>query len=109
MAKTISFEYQGVDYTLEFNRRTVSNLELAGFNPEKASSMLATSVPMLFEGSFKMHHPHVKHGVVMDIFKMMPDKVKLLDRLIEMYNDALNTMLADPDESEGNVNWTSNW
>lgn len=32
MAKTLGFTYKGVDYTLEFTRKTVSRMEQDGFS-----------------------------------------------------------------------------
>ena len=47
------------EYTLEFNRRTVSKTEQAGFDLSKAESAPMTMVYLLFWGAFLMHHPHM--------------------------------------------------
>lgn len=53
----MKFEYNGKEYTLEFNRATVTMAERAGFTMEDLDSKMMTRVPELFYYAFKMHHP----------------------------------------------------
>ena len=44
-----------------------------------------------------------------EIFSKMSDKENLIAKLAEMYNEPIMTLLDEPSEKEGNVNWTVNW
>ena len=55
----MKFEYKGKEYTLEFNRATVTMAERAGFTMEDFDQKLMTRIPELFYYAFKMHHPEV--------------------------------------------------
>ena len=50
---------EGREYTLEFNRRTVAKTEQAGLDVNQLESKSMTMIPLLFWGSFIMHHPHM--------------------------------------------------
>ena len=63
-------------------------------------------VPQLFAGAFKAHHRKVKPDTVENLFKETTDKEKLLELLIEMYNDAESALMEEPDEDAAkNVSW----
>lgn len=49
----------GREYTLEFSRKTVAKTEQAGFDVNGLESKSMTMIPLLFWGSFLMHHPHM--------------------------------------------------
>ena len=53
-AKQIVVTYEGRDYTLEFNRRTVKAMESSGFKVD--TDLPLTMVLDLFRGAFQMHH-----------------------------------------------------
>ena len=52
MAKTINFNFEGEDYTLEFTRSSVATLEKQGFNIGDISDKPLTTLPTLFAGAF---------------------------------------------------------
>ena len=58
MAKKIVITHDGKDYTLEFNRRTVRQMEANGFvvNTDKPMTMVLD----LFHGAFAMHHRNIQ-------------------------------------------------
>ena len=60
MAKTINFTYEGKDYTLEFTRRTIRQMEDEGFVARNIDDRPMTLLPALFAGAFKAHHRFVK-------------------------------------------------
>jgi len=109
MAKTLTFEFEGQAYTLEYTRRTVSEMERDGFIAADIDRMPMTLLPKLFGGAFLAHHRFVKKEVIQKIYDSMRDKTELIGKLAEMYNEPLNALVADPEESEGNVVWTANW
>lgn len=49
----------GKEYTLEFSRKSVVKTEQAGFDVNSIESKSMTMIPLLFWGSFLMHHPYM--------------------------------------------------
>lgn len=109
MAKQLSFTYEGKDYTLEFTRRTVAEMERRGFIASDIEIKPMLTLPALFEGAFLAHHRSEKKDVISAIYKKMPNKDELISKLAEMYNEPILTLVAEPEESEGNVNWTASF
>lgn len=109
MAKTLEFTYKGVDYTLEFTRKTVTRMEQNGFNINDISDKPMTVLPDLFEGAFKAHHPYLKTGVIDEIYSKFTNKAELVNKLAEMYYEPLATLMEEPEDDEGNISWTLNW
>lgn len=109
MAKTLEFTYKGKDYVLEYTRRSVQEMEKRGFVAADADTKRMTVLPAMFEGAFLAHQRFEKKEVIDEIFSKMTDKENLIAKLAEMYNEPIVTLLDEPDEKEGNVNWTVNW
>ena len=109
MAKNITFTYEGKDYNLEFSRKSIQRMEDAGFSLDTALDKPITLTRSLFAGSFLKNHKFVKNQVVDEIFKLMPNKEMLLEKLIEMYHDTLESLYDEPEDSEKNVQWGANW
>ena len=107
MAKTITFEYKDVTYTLEYTRRTIKQMETEGFVARKMEDMPMTLLPDLFAGAFKAHHRKVKRELIDEIYASMSDKEKLIGALSEMYTEPLESLMDEPEE--GNVEWTPSW
>lgn len=109
MAKTIKFNFEGTDYTLEFTRASVRTLEEQGFKAADITEKPMSTLPKLFAGSFLAHHRFVKQEVVDKIYDKLPDKMTLIMKLAEMYNEPIEALMDEPDEKEGNLNWEANW
>lgn len=109
MAKTLTITANDVEYTLEFTRKTVSILEKQGFVLSDIAEKPMTTLPELFAGAFLAHHRYVKREVIDSIYDSMPNKEDLIKRLAEMYNEPIEALIAEPEESEGNVSWGTNW
>lgn len=110
MAKQIVFTYEDKEYTLEFTRRTVKQMEDEGFVAQDIDRKPMTLLPALFAGAFKAHHRFVKQDVIDKIYAGMPNKDELIGKLAEMYNDPIVTLMEEPDEKAvKNVNWETNW
>ena len=111
MAKQITFSYNGNDYTLEFTRRSVEEMEREGFRVDDIQIKPMTALPALFAGAFKAHHRFIKRRTIDEIYAAMPNKEDLIQRLAEMYNEPLETLLTEPVEgSEKKVeNFTTTW
>lgn len=111
MSKQINFSYGGKDYKLEYTRRTVQEMEREGFEVDNIQSKPMTALPALFAGAFKANHRFMKRDLIDEIYQAMPNKEGLIQKLAEMYNEPLQSLLSDPDEgSEKKVeNFTANW
>jgi hypothetical protein len=107
--KQIIFTYEGKDYTLEYTRRTVQQMEAEGFVTEDVQRKPMTLLPALFAGAFKAHHRFVKQEVIDKIYAAMPDKDTLISKLVEMYNEPLESLMDEPDTDQGNVEWVTSW
>lgn len=109
MSKQLNFEYKGTQYTLEFTRRTVEQMEKEGFVADDIMHKPMTMLPTLFAGAFKAHHKFVKREVIDEIFAKMTNKGDLIGRLAEMYNEPIMALVEEPDASSENLNWTQSW
>ena len=63
MAKQIIFTYEDKEYTLEYTRRTVKQMEDEGFVAREIDSKPMTLLPALFAGAFKAHHRFVRRSL----------------------------------------------
>lgn len=106
MAKQLKFRYQDKEYTLEFTRKTVAEMERKGFIAEEVSEKPMSTLPELFRGAFLAHHRQVKPVVIDDIFDKMTNKEDLIGKLSEMYTEPILSLVEEPEEAEGNVDWT---
>ena len=109
MSKQLNFEYKGIQYTLEYTRRSVEQMEKEGFVAEDIQTKPMTMLPTLFAGAFKAHHKFVKREVIDEIFGKMTNKGDLIGRLAEMYNEPIMALVDEPDESSENLTWTQSW
>lgn len=109
MAKTITFEFGGMDYELEFTIRTVKEMEKGGFSLERSTDMPVSAIESLFAGSFLAHHRREKAETIKAIWNAMPDKDRLVEKLVVMYNDPINSMMDDPEDETKKVKWVSDF
>ena len=109
MSKQLSFNYEGKDYTLEFTRRTVAEMERKGFIAADIMDKPMSSLPALFAGAFLAHHRFEKQEVINAIFDKLTKKEDLIGKLAEMYNEPIMALVEEPEEDKGNVNWTATW
>ena len=109
MSKQLNFKYNGVDYTLEYTRRTVEQMEKAGFVAEDIKTKPMLMLPQLFAGAFRAHHKYVKREVIDEIYSKMTNKADLIGKLAEMYNEPIMALIDEPEESAENLTWTQSW
>ena len=109
MAKQLHFTYDGKDYTLEFTRRTVAEMEKKGFIASDITEKPMTTLPELFAGAFLAHHRFVKSDIIDNIYSKLTKKEDLIGKLAEMYNEPILTLVEEPEEAEGNLDWTATW
>lgn len=109
MAKQLNFTYDGKDYTLEFTRRTVAEMEKKGFIASDITEKPMTTLPALFAGAFLAHHRFVKKDIIDDIYSKLTKKEDLIGKLAEMYNEPILALVEEPEKAEGNLDWTATW
>nr|DAZ18683.1 MAG TPA: protein of unknown function (DUF5055) [Caudoviricetes sp.] len=113
MAKqlVINDPVSGVTYTLEYTRKSVEMMEKQGFIADDVEKKPMTMLPALFAGAFLAHHRFVKREIIDSIYKKLTNKDKLIEKLVEMYNEPIMTLLTEPEQegNEGNLSWTADW
>lgn len=88
----------GKEYSLEFNRRTVANMESNGFilDLDKPN----TVIEGLFYGAFQMHHKRIDRDEVRKIWAAQTGKEKLLTALVKAYQKPLEDLMAEPEDAD---------
>lgn len=109
MGKHLTVTYQGVEYCLEYTRKSVEQMEKRGFVASDITTKPMTTLPALFEGAFLANHRYVDSKLIDKIFKTMRDKSDLIEKLAELYNEPIMALIEEPDEAEGNASWTASW
>lgn len=109
MAKQLKINYKDNEYTLEYNRRSVEQLERQGFVASEITSKPMTVLPTLFMGAFLKNHRKVKREIIDDIFSNLTNKQDLVAKLAEMYNEPIEALFDEPEEDEGNATWEASW
>ena len=109
MAKQLKFTFEDKEYVLEFTRRTVTELEKKGFIAAEVANKPMSTLPALFEGAFLAHHRFEKKENIDEIFAKLTNKDELIGKMAEMYNEPIMALVEEPEESEGNVNWTASF
>lgn len=104
MAKQIKFTYNDKDYTLEYTRNSVKQMESEGFVASDIETKPMTVLPALFAGAFLAHHRFTKRDVIDEIYAKMTDKEKLITMLGTMYGETIEWLMKEPEE--GNIDWT---
>lgn len=107
-AVSITFTYDFIDYTLEYDRLSVMSMETSGFNIQKLGDFSYSQMEKLFKGAFLMHHPTTKESTIIEILHRMPDKISLWEKLTEMLTTTYESLVDEPDVSEDeskNIKW----
>ena len=102
--KQIKFTYKDQDYILEYTRRTIKAMESNGFNINDIDTKPMVTIPALFKGAFLSKHRFVKDELIDEIYKQMQHKDELVEALMDMYVDAIQSLFDEPEE--GNLEWT---
>ena len=109
MAKQLRFTYENKEYVLEFTRRSVEMMEKKGFVASDIETKPVTVLPALFAGAFLANHKYEKPEVIDKIYSKLTNKQELIGKLAEMYNEPIRALVDEPEESEGNLDWTASW
>ena len=110
MGKQLNFEYNNKEYTLEYTRESVKQMEREGFVANDIIAKPMNTLPKLFAGAFKAHHRFdVKQKQIDEIFELFSNKQALIEKLAEMYAEPMETLM-DNDSVEGNaIAWEANF
>ena len=109
MSKQLKFTYQDKEYVLEYTRKSIETMEKKGFVVSEIETKPMTVLPALFAGAFIANHRYVKPEVIDEIYSKMTNKQELIGKLAEMYNAPIMALVDEPEESEGNLDWTASW
>lgn len=106
MNTKIELEYEGQNYTLEYDRDGIRMLESRGFNIDEFLKKPMTNIELVFQGAFLKNHPNIKMTTIADIFKECPDKSQLMVTLNKMITDSYDSLLSEPeDDDPKKVQW----
>lgn len=105
MSKKIEFNYEGKEYILEYNRKSVEYIEKQGFIVSQLAEKPMLMLPMAFSGLFFKNHKNIKQSEIDEIYDKFKDKGQLISTIAEMLNETYNTLQSDPEEQEGNIDW----
>ena len=109
MNKQLKFTYNGTEYCLEYTRRSIEVMEKRGFLVSEIESKPMTTLPALFAGAFLANHRFTKQEVIDEIYSKMTNKQDLIGKLAEMYNEPIMALVDEPEDAEGNLDWTASW
>lgn len=111
MAKQLNFEFEGKEYTLEFTRESIKQMEREGFVAGDVINKPMNTLPKLFAGAFKAHHRFdTKQKKIDEIFEKFKNKQALVEKLAEMYSEPMETLMDDEAIEEGNaIAWEANF
>lgn len=93
----------GNEYRLEFNRKTVSAMEDNGFTLDLDKPY--TMVDRLFYGAFQMNHRRIDREFVRKIWDQQRHKEDLLTALVKLYQEPVETLMAEPEGEDENPTW----
>lgn len=111
MAKQLNFEYEGKEYTLEFTRESIKQMEREGFVAGDVINKPMNTLPKLFAGAFKANHRFdTKQKKIDEIFEKFKNKQALVEKLAEMYSEPMETLMDDEAIEAGNaITWEANF
>ena len=104
----INFDYEGKHYCLEYTPATIKRMEAAGFDISEIATKPQTRIEQLWAGAFMAHEGRTSNTVIQSLWQEMKCK-KILNALIQMYNNTLTNIIPDIDSDDeeytGNVEW----
>lgn len=110
MAKQITFEHKGKEYTLEFTRDSIKQMEREGFVSNDVVNKPMLTLPKLFAGAFKAHHKFdIKQKDIDAMFDMFTNKAALLEKLAEMYSEPMEALMDDPADAGNAIAWDASF
>ena len=110
MAKQIVFTHKNKEYTLEYTRESVKQMEREGFVGGDVVSKPMNTLPKLFAGAFKAHHRFdTKQKEIDEMFDLFTNKTALIEKLAEMYAEPMETLMDDTADSGNAIAWEASF
>lgn len=113
MSTKISVSYQDKEYTLEYSRQSVRQMEAQGFVASQVEDKPMTMIPLLVRGAFYKNHRGLPAEKIDEIYDNLANKMGegeetgFIVELIKMYSETLNTLMDDKKAQSGNsASWT---
>lgn len=110
MAKTITFTYKEVDYTLEYTRSTIKKMETDKIDFADLEAHQLTAMVDIFKYAFWAHHKKAfkDEDLVVEILTLFTNKEQLVEALMEMIDDTLGYLQDVDEDSKNAIKWTIN-
>lgn len=112
-SKTLTVNYDGKTYTLEFNRAVVTLMERQGFNLSELDAKSALNTSLLIKFAFFLHHRKLSEDEIFEIYGSVRGRDEFISKLLDMCSDTYVSLLDDPEEEsgeiEGNATWGASW
>lgn len=106
MNKKIEFNYDGKDYTLEYDRKAVKFMEDNGLNIKDIETKPVSMIEILWQGAFIKNHKNEKIENILEIYKNIPNKSDLHAALCEMFSETYASLLGDSEgDNSKNIQW----
>ena len=113
MATKITVTYNRNEYTLEYSRTAVRQMEEQGFVVDQLGDKPVTMIPLLVYGAFMKNHRGIKRSLVDEIYDNIVDKIGsdgadgFINTLVEMYAETVTALTDNGSSDEGNAaTWT---
>lgn len=102
MNKKIELSYEGVDYTLEYNREAVEFMEANGLRIKEIQEKPVSMVGILWKGAFYKNHSNEKLEKIQEIYEHIPKRAELNAALSAMFYETYAVLIGNSDEKEEN-------
>lgn len=105
MNKKIEFNYEGVDYTLEYDRKAIELMEANGLQMDAVRSKPASMISILWQGAFLKNHRKETPAKIQQIYDNIKNKSDLNAALSEMVFETYTVLLGDGEDDSKNIDW----
>jgi len=107
MNKKIEFDYKGVKYTLEYDRKAIEIMENNGLKIDEIKSKPASMISILWQGAFLKNHKKEKIEKIQEIYENIGNKSELNSCLSEMAIETYSVLLGDNEDEDNskNIDW----
>ena len=94
----------GIVYTLDFTRDTVKFAEDRGFNWDDFGDRPATLIPLIWFAAFRRYDSRISLDKTTEILEKLGGlKPSWVQRLRQLYDQALISLIASDDEADGDT------
>ena len=105
---TISFEYDGKEYTLEYTASALKQMERQGFKFAKLDEIVLTAPLELFIGAFNANHKNTPRKLREEIYEQLCETEEGGEALTEVIGSMLSEAIEELNSHRGNIKWSKN-